>query len=346
MSDRTERQVHAGDRPRSSRPQQLRNPPSKCASQFARLLIWCIYWSIPIASVVIIYYYNDALLRYLKMVESLFSGPPSASLPDPKLVSAIKVIATFVVCIFAKYLLTKFVNSLKWFWGKQKGNEFWETPCKDKFRWKRGQSDGCNRGLFCELGLESLRLFIILVLLTLLALLVYQFQHPQEPQKSQNIVVEKIVGFPLVFRTAQGRIDEQSVGIKLQKNHKMQLREFMSLLKEISGPRSKSPIRLHVVGYASNTPFGQGSNETFGPNVSVANLRAQVVADFLRNQASREELNLSISSKEWKEYQDLQRCRPYQSPQGSPDDSTLERMNQSIMVYVGRNDNKIDECIT
>ena len=177
-----------------------------------------------------------------------------------------------------------------------------------------------------------------------------------------NVVsLEPIVTLPVLFGRAQfdnqsngdsKRFSKDSSGIKLDRNSEMQLRRYLDLLNELSTIRSD--LQLLVVGYASDTPIPIPGQGPYDANVIVANLRAAVVANFLKKeQASRKDeadlMDLSICRTVWKGYNGLRDCRPYQTSNGQPRDPAhvplLERMNQSVMLYIMDEQRANSTCI-
>ena len=151
---------------------------------------------------------------------------------------------------------------------------------------------------------------------------------------------EPIIGLPLLFGRAQGMPpSEDSRGIRLEPSHEEQLKVFMDLLKPLLNSES-GPVNLLVIGYASNTPFYINGSRDYNPNVPVANFRAKVVGDFLSKN-----LGFNCSRMKWKRYELLQECRPYKSPVGLPSNLRLERMNQSVMLYVMKKNGTVNNCI-
>ena len=132
---------------------------------------------------------------------------------------------------------------------------------------------------------------------------------------------------------------EDSPGIRLEPSHKEQLKKFMELLSPLLNSEL-DPIKLLIVGYASDTPFYMEGGIDYDENIPVANFRAKVVGDFLSKN-----LGYNCSRMEWKRYEVLKECRPYQDPVGLPSNLRLERMNQSVMLYVMKENETGNKCI-
>lgn len=184
-------------------------------------------------------------------------------------------------------------------------------------------------------------------------LLVYLFQDVGSTPPIPTIHTESVIGFPVLFDRAHVgespdvTFSENSSGIKLENGHKEQLRALTELLNSIARPGLE--INLMVIGYASHTPISVGGFKRYNPNLEVANLRAEVVAKFLNKVHTEVRAqvlernggvqlpNLNFHPKKWDEYETLKECRPYKSPVELPEDHDippLERMNQSVMLYV------------
>ena len=175
-------------------------------------------------------------------------------------------------------------------------------------------------------------------------------------------IVRPVVGFPVFFGNARanrnGEINENSQGVKLQDGQKRHLEEVAELLRRLIGSQ-KNPPGFLVVGYASATPIDicrncneRGSQQlNMEKNIDVANLRAKGVAEVLRNKMKQINPEIQVESKEWKDYTSLESCRPYRPdllPVVTSDDSILERMNQSVMIYAmpeTNNDNE-SNCLS
>lgn len=218
----------------------------------------------------------------------------------------------------------------------------WKFP---KSGWWSLWKSSCIRLIQC--GLFWCRFLIVLFL-------IWSFQaslSKEATPPSTSDPREPILGLKVLFGTAQfddrsfenPKFSKGSSGIKLDPGSKSQLREFLKLLNTRSdlGPCMK----LVVVGYASDTRVTVLGQESDDLNVSVANLRAEVVTDFLKTmQISLKQdpdnpslSNLTICRRVWEDYTSLRNGRPYQAPANPtehPADVPLERMNQSVMLCV------------
>ena len=177
---------------------------------------------------------------------------------------------------------------------------------------------------------------------------------PVEP----SVYAEPIAALPVLFHTAlveeiggsKCDVSIDSSGVELVEHSKNQLKSFVSLVKSVLD--SDPDLMLLVVGYASDTNVSCGlTGEYYNElNVKIANLRAQAVGDFLN-----EELNdidrQRIQCRRWQKLRVLLDCRPYKSlVRGKPvrkDDNfaPLERMNQSVMLYVIDAKDTNEKCI-
>lgn len=161
--------------------------------------------------------------------------------------------------------------------------------------------------------------------------------------------VRSVVGFPVFFGNASGnngKINEDSPGVKLQLGQKKDLEEMARLLMELIDSERKQIPELLVVGYASTTPIiickdcdkkDSQQQKSFTQDVKInrvaANHRAKQVAEFLQCKFGSK---IRINIKTWKDYTSLESCIPYQRkklPSSPLDDSILKRMNQSVMIY-------------
>lgn len=120
-------------------------------------------------------------------------------------------------------------------------------------------------------------------------------------------------------------ISENSTGVKLKKHHKDQLDRFM---KRTSNS-DKKEASIHIVGYASDIQFNVAGKDSNDLNRRVANLRARGVAKHLRGSH-----NMIITCTKWEGYEKMQQARPYQYEYSSPIGEIIERLNQSVIVYL------------
>ena len=179
--------------------------------------------------------------------------------------------------------------------------------------------------------------------------------------------VKSVVGFPVFFGNARanrnGEINKDSPGVKLQDGQRQQLEAIAELLIGLIGSQEGHSGFL-VVGYASATPIDiceicdEKSSEQpesvvskkMEKNKDVANLRAEQVAAALRDKMRQIGSKIQVKSQKWKAYKLLEQCRPYR-PELFPfipsDDSILERMNQSVMIYAmpEMNNNNENSCL-
>ena len=175
--------------------------------------------------------------------------------------------------------------------------------------------------------------------------------HIPEPQK----VSEPMIGLPVLFGTARVEsppdviFSTESWGIRLEHDSETQLKEWLNLWAPPT-----ADLEFLVVGYASHTPIIVEGHDRFELNVQVANLRAKTVWSFLNKQlreSGKEELARRMTQCiKWSDYRTLQGCRPYNKPVTALEDreydiALLERMNQSVMVYVMNGKEWNSNCI-
>lgn len=103
-----------------------------------------------------------------------------------------------------------------------------------------------------------------------------------------------------------GRITGQSVGVKPATRHRKRLELLTTAFRPCH--RADAPVELTVTGYSSTAEFrvqpsGEPMPESDELNRKTANLRAQTVGDYLRNQG------FSVDTIQWPPERDLD--RPY-----------------------------------
>lgn len=130
--------------------------------------------------------------------------------------------------------------------------------------------------------------------------------------------------FPLFYKNARLNEDRQvtadSLGIKPALRHL----DLLELLSKAFQPchRADAPVEFAVTGYASTAEFrvqttGEPMPESDELNLTTANLRAQIIGDYLQTQG------FNVETKQWSEL-DLE--RPYlDDDQLGPDQQALNR---------------------
>lgn len=104
---------------------------------------------------------------------------------------------------------------------------------------------------------------------------------------------------------ADRKVTEDSLGVKLAARHRKRLDLLTNAFLPCS--RANHPVKFRVTGYSSTAEFrvrpsGEPMTDSDDLNRETANLRAQIVGDYLRNQG------FEVETKQWPEH-DLQ--RPY-----------------------------------
>ena len=135
--------------------------------------------------------------------------------------------------------------------------------------------------------------------------------------------------FTLLYENARltknGELTANSSGVKLRHRHL----ERLELLASAFGPchRQEDPVEFRVTGFAStaeflNQPSGSPMPESDDLNRQTANLRAQNVQDYLKNEG------FQVKTKQWTPDQDLQ--RPYLDD--TPPGMDQQALNRAVLI--------------
>lgn len=119
----------------------------------------------------------------------------------------------------------------------------------------------------------------------------------------------------------EGKVTRESFGVRLAPRHLKRLELLTNALRPCHQP--DAPVKFLVTGYASTAEFlvqpeAEPLSNSDALNLETANLRAQVIGDYLRHQA------FEVEPKQWPAGQDLQ--RPYlDDGQAGMDQQALNR---------------------
>ena len=125
-------------------------------------------------------------------------------------------------------------------------------------------------------------------------------------------------------------ITEDSVGVRLAPRHERRLERIAVAFKACQR-ETGSPVKFGVTGYSSTAKFQRenpnrrvGMSNSDDLNLETANLRAKVVADYLRLE------DFEVELKQWKFFENLR--RPYLDD--SPPGTDKEALNRTVFIEV------------
>ena len=142
-----------------------------------------------------------------------------------------------------------------------------------------------------------------------------------------------VSNFTLLYENARlnkaREVTEASVGIRLAPRHRRRLELLANAFRACQRPGE--PVQFHVTGYSSTAEFRykKGADAELLPgsdelNLKTANLRAAVVGAYLEN------LKFTVTTKQWKSYEDLP--RPYLDDRQPGVDQ--QALNRTVFIEV------------
>ena len=143
-----------------------------------------------------------------------------------------------------------------------------------------------------------------------------------------------VSNFTLLYGNARLNKDEdityESVGVGLAPRHERRLERIAVAFKACQR-ETGSPVKFGVTGYSSTAKFQRenpdrrvGMSNSDDLNLETANLRAKVVADYLRLE------DFEVELKQWKFFENLR--RPYLDD--SPPGTDKEALNRTVFIEV------------
>lgn len=143
-----------------------------------------------------------------------------------------------------------------------------------------------------------------------------------------------VSNFTLLYENARLNNDEaitaKSGGVRLEERHKQRLEKIAIAFKACQR-EAGIPVKFGVTGYSSTAKFQRenparrvGMPNSDELNLKTANLRAEVVADYLR------EKGFEVERKRWDSFEALD--RPYLDD--TPADTDKEALNRTVFIEV------------
>lgn len=132
---------------------------------------------------------------------------------------------------------------------------------------------------------------------------------------------------------ALARLTPNSRGVALTPAQEAELAEYAAAFKACA---ASAPVRLKVQGYSSTREFAdaQGAAHIHSDalNVKLANLRAQMVIDYLDGQDANAENGVHVLHEPWPDYRAMR--RPFQDAGADLPGSAQERLNRVVLVEI------------
>ena len=121
------------------------------------------------------------------------------------------------------------------------------------------------------------------------------------------------------------KVTRESVGVKLAPRHLKRLELLTGALRPCHRP--DDPVKFAVAGYSSTAEFrtrpdGGRMSDSDGLNLLTANLRAQIVVDYLRAQ------DFDVATEEWRSTRDMR--RPYLDD--GQEGTAQQALNRTVFV--------------
>lgn len=159
-------------------------------------------------------------------------------------------------------------------------------------------------------------------------------QTPQGCPEAAPLATSVVSNFTLLYENARLNDDEDitadSVGVKLAPRHVRRLDKLASAFKACQQDIANT-VKFRVTGYSSTAKFQRETStskvemsKSDALNLKTANLRASVVADYLRAQ------DFEVESERWDSFPTLR--RPYLDD--SPPGTDKEALNRTVFIEV------------